>query len=199
MVRFIFVWFSLMLILFSCQQEAVYTPKPRAYPKVEYLEKRYQMFDESFCAFSFDYPTYARVEQDLGKKEETGSDCWFDLNFSGFNGRIHCTYYEIGESKSYEELKQDAFELADYHNKKANYIDELRINRPEQNVTGFVFAIEGPAATPIQFYLTDEENHFFRGALYFNTAVRPDSIAPIYEFIREDVLKLIESFSWGSE
>jgi hypothetical protein len=48
----------------------------------------------------------------------------------------------------------------------------------------------------LQFFLTDKKNHFFRAALYFNTQVRPDSLAPIYEFVKEDVFKLIETFEW---
>ena len=175
------------------------TPKPRAYPKVEYPTKKYQLFDKTLCDFRFEYPTYARIVQDSSFLEEDQSgECWFDVTFPSFNGRLHCTYYEINSNKNFDALKQDAFEMVDYHNKRANYIDELSVNRPDANVEGFVFAIEGPAATPFQFYLTDKKQHFFRGSLYFNTEVRPDSIGPIYEFIREDMMKMISTFEWGN-
>lgn len=186
-------------ITFSCQNNQVsVTPKPRTYPKVDYPEKRYQIFDEDQCNFVFEFPTYARIVQDSSglTEEELESTCWFDLYFPAFDGRLHCSYYEIGKNKSFEELKKDAFEMADYHNKRANYIEELKINRLDAEVDGFVFSIEGPAATPFQFYLTDNNNHFFRASLYFNTEVRPDSIAPIYQFVREDMMKVIDTFEW---
>lgn len=187
------------MLVFSCQNnEANVTPKPRIYPKVEYPVKRYQVFDREQCNFAFEYPTYARVIQDSSglTEAELESSCWFDLYFPSFDGRLHCSYYEIGQNKSFEELKKDAFEMADYHNKRANFIEELKINRLDADVDGFVFSIEGPAATPFQFYLTDKKEHFFRASLYFNTEVRPDSIAPIYEFVRQDMMRVIETFEW---
>lgn len=188
----------LTMLLYSCGNDITVTPKPRAYPKVEYPTKRYQLFDENFCQFEFEYPTYARIVQDSSglSEDERHSSCWFDLYFPTFNGRLHCSYYDIGVGKTFEELKTDAFEMADYHNKRANYIEELKINRTDADVDGFVFSIEGPAATPFQFYLTDNKKHFFRASLYFDTEVRPDSIAPIYQFVREDMMKLIETFEW---
>ena len=183
----------------SCQHtERGVTPRPRTYPRVDYPARAYQSFTETSCDFAFEYPRYAQVLRDstgLTRLEEQSS-CWFDLYFPDFNGRLHCSYFTIGTHKSFEALKQDAFEMADYHNKRANYIEELKINRQDAEVEGFIFSIEGPAATPFQFYLTDNKTHFFRASLYFNTEVRPDSIAPIYEFVREDMMRLIETFEW---
>ena len=55
-------------------------------------------------------------------------------------------------------MRGDAFQLAGKHNVKADYIDELPVKKPN-NVSGFVFNIEGPAACPFQFYLTDSIHH----------------------------------------
>ena len=54
------------------------------------------------------------------------------------------------------------------------------------------------SATATQFYLTDSVNHFFRGALYFNTEVT-DSILPINNFLKEDVKHIIKTFRWKSQ
>ena len=48
----------------------------------------------------------------------------------------------------------------------------------------------------MQFWITDSTTHYVRGALYFNVAPNPDSIAPVDEYIREDIRHLIESFRW---
>lgn len=145
---------------------------------------------------TFEIPTYTKIQRDsLFFDEEAPSDCWLNVYFPDFNCKIHCSYYAISEDKPLETLQQDAFELADYHMKKANFINELPIQK-ENQVRGFIFEIEGPAASPLQFYLTDETNHFLRGALYFNTQSRPDSLAPIIAFVKEDIGQLINSFEW---
>ena len=43
------------------------------------------------------------------------------------------------------------------------------------------------------FFLTDSSNHFFRGALYFNTQ-KSDSLAIIEEYLKVDVTRIIETF-----
>ena len=98
--------------------------------------------------------------------------------------------------ENFEKLRNDAFSLANKHNIKANYIDELPIEKPN-GVRGFVFNIEGPVASPFQFYLTDvEDQHFLRASLYFNTQARPDSLAPVLDFVKTDLMHLINTFEW---
>ncbi|MEO0628777.1 MAG: hypothetical protein AAFY91_17410, partial [Bacteroidota bacterium] len=58
------------------------------------------------------------------------------------------------------------------------------------------FDIEGEAASPFQFFVTDSTNHFVRGALYFNTQARPDSLAPVVAYVKEDIYKMLETFEW---
>jgi gliding motility-associated lipoprotein GldD len=196
MERLFFVLILCISLLYACGGDTVGTPKPRAYPKVIYPEKSYQVFEADYCDFSFEYPIYARIQQDTNFFDEAPAHpCWFDLFFPDFDSRLYCTYYPIGTDKSFEELKSDAFELASWHNKKADYIDEIRIEK-DNHVSGFAFVIQGAAASPFQFYLTDSTDHFLRGSLYFNAKVQPDSLAPIYDFVEEDLLKLIETFEW---
>jgi gliding motility-associated lipoprotein GldD len=192
--------FSGLIFLFtlaSCGSPGGPSPRPRAYPKVNYPEKKLREFGEDVCDFSFSFPDYARVVRDTAFFEEKPvHPCWFDLYMPDFDGRIHFSYYPVGNGKSLDQLKKDAFELVDWHNKRANYIEELPFSNPEENVQGIAFQIEGPAASPFQFYITDDEEHFVRGALYFNTQVRPDSLAPIIDFVTEDIATLLESFRW---
>jgi gliding motility-associated lipoprotein GldD len=192
--RFILLCTAL-IVLFACDKPVAY-PKPRAYPRVFYPAKAYQLFDTSFCKFTFDYPVYIEINQNKNPLSTAAADaCWFDLFYPQYDCRIYCTYYPIGKDKDLDRLKADAFELVDWHNKKANYIEEEPLKQAE-NVKGMAFSIEGPAATPFQFYLSDDKQHFFRASLYFNTKVNPDSLAPIYSFVKADMRKMIETFRW---
>ncbi|GJM31773.1 MAG: gliding motility lipoprotein GldD [Saprospiraceae bacterium] len=192
-----FLFFMLTGFLFTACEEPAMVPKPRGFPRVVYPEKSYQSFDKDYCSFTFDYPTYAVIQQDTSFFGETPAHpCWFDIYFPDFDSRLHCSFYPISKEKDFSTLKKDAFEMADWHNKRANYIDEIPINLNNQ-VSGFIFEMQGPAASPIQFYLTDSTRHFMRGALYFNTQTRPDSLAPVYLFLKNDVFKMIETFRWN--
>ncbi|MEM1218756.1 MAG: hypothetical protein AAGH79_07580 [Bacteroidota bacterium] len=187
-----------LAFLFQACEEPVFTPKPRGYPKVEYPEKGYTDFSEAYCDLEFRYPSYAKIMQDsLFFDQLPQHPCWFDLYIPAFDCRLHCSYLEVGKQKSFDELRSDAFDLANWHNKKANYIEETAIaNR--YGAEGMIFEFDGPVASPIQFYLTDpKRQHFLRASLYFNTEARPDSIQPVYNFVRQDLDTMIATFRWG--
>ncbi len=187
---------AVLLSWIGCS-DPVYTPKPRSFPRVDFPDKNYQAFTEDYCNFSFEYPTYTEIEQDtVFFKERPPDDCWFDIFYPNFDGRVHFTYVSIPDSeKTLEDLTQEAFGMADWHNKRANYIDELLINT-DNGVSGIAFDIDGPAASPFQFFLTDSTQHYVRGSLYFNTKIRADSLAPVIDFVRSDILHMIETFEW---
>ena len=180
----------------GCGDQAVLVPKPRAYPKVIYPERAYKDFESPYCDFTFKMPVYAEMVRDtLFFNEKPVNDCWFDILIPMFDARVHCSYYEVSKDNPLDKLRDDAFKMANKHSMKATFIDELKIEKPN-NVSGFIFNIEGPAASPFQFFLTDEENHFLRGALYFNTQAEPDSLAPVIEFVKYDITEMVNTFEW---
>ena len=56
--------------------------------------------------------------------------------------------------------------------------------------------IGGDAANNLQFYLTDYEKHYLRGAVYFASHPNQDSIKPALDFVKKDVMHLFETFNW---
>ena len=47
-----------------------------------------------------------------------------------------------------------------------------------------------------QFITTDSVNHFLRGALYFQVATKNDSLAPIIEYIKKDMIHILNTLEW---
>lgn len=187
----------LITVFFSCN-EAPVVPKPRAYPRVIYPEKVYQAFQKSYCDMTFEYPVYSEIQQDTTFFDAKPTHpCWFNIYFPDYECRIHCSYSPVSNQLTADKLKTDAFKMTDWHNKKATYIRETPFRSPF-DVKGMLFEIEGPVASQLQFFLTDslEQKHFLRGALYFYTQVQPDSLAPVYEFVKKDVLRMVETFRW---
>ncbi len=184
--------------MLSCDQgQTASLPKPRMYPRVFYPETgKYTAFDTSFCNFTFRYPQYSAIVQDSFFFEDTPlHSCWFDINIPELNATLHCSYYDITTEKSLSSLINDAFEIAGKHNIKANYRKESVIEN-KYGVKGVMFDIDGPVASPTQFFLTDEKKHFFRASLYFNSKVNPDSTAAVLRFLTPEIDTILSSFRW---
>lgn len=186
------------LCFVSCNEEtSTGLPKPRMYPRVFYPETgSYINFDTTFCSFTFKYPKYSKIVQDSFFYEDTPlHPCWFDIDFPLLNATLHCSYYDISSKKTLSSLINDAFEIAGKHNIKANYRKESIIEN-QYGVMGIMFDIDGPVASPTQFYLTDEDKHFFRASLYFNSKVNPDSTAQVLQFLKPEIDTLLSTFKW---
>ena len=195
-LSYIFLSFTAFIWLCSCGSENTPLPKPRMYPRVMYPEKTYVPFANISCPFTFQMPEYGVIKNDTFRFEGLPDNpCWFDLNLTSLNASIHCSYYAITRDKSLTALVNDAFNLAGKHNIKANYRRESLINNGS-DLKGVLFEIDGPVASPLQFYITDEKKHFFRASLYFNATVNPDSTAPVLQFLRPDLDTLISTFTW---
>lgn len=187
----IFSLFGLILLLTACGGDS-YSPKPRAYYRIEFPKKTYRTFDQG-CAYSFEYPVYAEMLRDDSRDTRP---CWYNLSFTQFNGRLHLTYYDVLSAREFDGLVEDARTFAFKHTVKANAIDQKLINYPDRKVYGIYYAIEGNTASSVQFFLTDSARHYFRGALYFNERPQYDSIQPVVNFIKKDIDRMIATFKW---
>jgi gliding motility-associated lipoprotein GldD len=169
-------------------------PRSKGYPRVFLPEKSYQSYDGGGCPYRFEYPVYSEVEADSLFFSEV-KDCWIDLYFPDFDAKIHFTYQHIDDSAAILELVTEAHEMSFKHARKADYIDQIPIDRGE-GAKGLMYDVGGDAASAVQFYLTDFSDHYMRGALYFNTAPNADSLAPMINFLKEDIEHLMNTFEW---
>ncbi|MGB1247738.1 MAG: hypothetical protein ACPG4Z_02550 [Chitinophagales bacterium] len=195
-IQKIALFFSIMSLLMACERDD-YTPKQKAYPRVNYPERTgYTLYDRESCHYLFEYPNYAEIEQDtIFFEEDVSEQCWANIVIPSFNGKIHLSYKAIGKDITLEKVLEDSHEMLTTHTQKADYIDEYAIQN-KYGVQGLMFAVGGDAATNTQFYMTDYENHYLRGALYFESTPNADSIAPMVEFVKEDMYHLFETFQW---
>ena len=170
--------------LSSCTQD--FQPKPYSYYRIDLPEHEYRSLGSGF-SFAFEIPTYSKV---LKCPEPN----WLNLHFEQFDAQIHLTYKTVnGDLIDYLE---ESRALAFNHTQKAEGIKETVYHNDLNDVHGLLYEIEGNAASSVQFYLTDSVNHFLRGALYFNAIPNPDSIAPVNDFILEDIIHLMETTYW---
>lgn len=191
------VYFSLLtaVVLSSCSERKTYTPKPRAYFRIDFPEKTYTQFDTAPCPYSFAYPQYAIIEHD---KDRNAAPFWYNMQFKAMKATVHISYYG-GSKEMIAKCLEDAHELAYKHSVKADAIDEQQYIDSANRVFGMVYDIRGNAASPLQFFLTDSCSHFVRGALYFNLLPNKDSLAPVVDFLKKDVVRFIESTRWKND
>lgn len=179
----------IILFFWSCNNKDYY-PKPTAYFRIDLPEKQYQIISDNF-SYSFEYPVYGEIQnyQGTGNKEE-----WINIVFPKYKAKVYISYEQSQENINL--LFEDARSLVYKHAIKADAISEKTFLNEEKEVYGILYDIKGDAASSVQFFLTDSTSRFFRGALYFNAEPNKDSLKPVIEFFREDILHLIETFHW---
>ena len=175
--------FFIAVLLMACNAD--YTPKPKAFIKLGLPDKVYEKLDTD-CPFSFEVPVYSH----LNKKDNS---CLMDLDFPQQNGVLYISYLTL-ENNLKAHIQQSR-KLAYKHNVIVDAIREQQYVNDSLKVYGMLYDYDGLSATATQFYLTDSVNHFFRGALYFNTEIN-DSILPLNNFLKYDIKHLIETFRW---
>ncbi len=188
------VLIGLLLSITACSDD--YTPKPKAYPRVEFPSHAYEPYHPQKCPFSFEKPTYATIERDsIFLKKEKANPCWLNIKYPDFNATIYLSYKNIDKQNSLEKLLEDAHTLNSKHVIRASAMEDSLIHTTN-NINGLFYYVGGNTATSTQFFLTDSTKNFLWGSLYFYTQPNEDSLAPIVKFIRKDIDQLISSFKW---
>lgn len=178
-----------LLLFTACSSD--YTPKPTGHLAIQLPEPEYSTND-AYPQFGFDLSALAelaKVEQDSMEGE------WFNIVYPSLNAQIYCSYLHVPKERL-AEMEEDVRSFVVMHSQRAEKIEEYTYDNPERGVYGSLYKLKGRVPSPTQFVLTDSVNSFLRGALYFEEAVDPDSIAPILDYLNNDIEILIESFRW---
>ena len=182
---------TLLIALFSSCDNKQYQPKPRGYFRIDFPEKEYVRLD-SMNYYSFEYPTYSIITPDYLSPQEKE---WVNVEYPSHKGTIHISYKTVNDNL--DAYLEDSYYMMTKHISRAMGIRDSVVINPDRDVYGLVYFLEGEGvASPMQFYLTDSVNHFMRGSLYFNVKTNNDSLAPVIDFIIDDVRHLIETIEW---
>ena len=179
----------LAMLVIACGEEET-TPKPRGYYRIELPARKYSMFEPANCPYKFEIPDYAVPVKDTNSFSEP---CWYYLIMPKLNGQLYLTYKPL--QGDVDKFLEDTHTLVYKHTARASSIDEQVISfRP--GVSGVLYTLGGDAASATQFFVTDSVHHFLRGAVYFNTVPNADSLAPVQQYVREDILHLLKTLEW---
>lgn len=188
-MRYLAIFLAGFFLFLACDRE--YSPAPRGFFRIDYPEKQYETWSGD-CPFTYEYPEYAGVYPDTTGETEP---CWQNIYFPDFDAYIHLSYKPVTEFQGINELREDARTFAYEHTVRASDIDKSSRKLDEQSM-GTIYEIDGEAASAVQFYVTDTNHHYMRGALYFDAPMQRDSLNPLIDFLQEDVEHFMETLEW---
>lgn len=193
-----------------------FTPKPRAYLRIDMPEHDYWLVD-SLCIHpgdtltdgidtaiaitgsckTFPFTFEANTRAELREKDAPKGEEWVDLLYPEWDGVVFLTYKRLHGAADLRGQTDTSSRLLEKHYQFTSGIDEQEYSNPEANVYGTVYRLRGSrVASTYQFWLTDRERHFLRGALYLNKVPNNDSLAPVIEYIQADLDHLVETLRW---
>lgn len=180
----------IITLLCSCT-EKTYIPKPRGYFNIETPTVEYVKFDTG-CFYTMEVSKHAVMMASTDVKAQ--GKCWYNVVYPKFDATIYLTYDPI--QNNLKKYVDDSHDLVYKHVVKSTGIQEALITDTASKVYGMKYKIEGDAACPYQFYLTDSTHHFFRAAMYFNFKPNYDSLTQVVNFIEADMDHMIQTFEW---
>jgi len=177
--------FILFILLSGCTQN--FQPKPKAFNQI-YLPK------PSYNKLLVNN-NYSFERNEITKKSENKEYGWLNLSYFNQSAEVLLTYKKINSAKHLESLINESFKLISKHQNKASSIVETKI-KTLNNKTAKIIDIKGEVPTPFQFIITDSTENFMRAALYFEKPIKGDSLVPVVEYIKRDMLHILNTLSW---
>lgn len=182
----------LLLLLFCCSCNTNYQPKPKGYNRLILPVESYRALPDSL-PYQFEYSKAAKLLKDTSWISEKH---WVEIYYPTLKANIHITYKKINNREELlKEMLDDAYKLTSKQQIKASGIDEVKVVTPSGK-TALIAEISGEVPSQFQFTMTDSTKNFLRGALYFNTRVQNDSLAPAIDFMKKEVMHLINTLEW---
>jgi len=178
----------LLLILSACNH---YTPKPRGYFRIDFAKPHYTMISLSDLPYSFKVSQLATIE--LPPVDSSAN--WLNIVYPTLHAKVYCSYLNV-KGVAFTKATDECRALVSKEAKKIDEVAEQSYVNDRAQVYGTIFLLDNESASPIQFMLTDSSQRLFRGALYYECPLNSDSLAPVTNYLRDNIRAMIESFKW---
>lgn len=175
----------IVIVGLGCTKDTL--PKPKGYLRLSYPTKSYKKLQVD-RPYLFDIATRTKV-MDLPKK-------WIKVQYPELKASVDITYRPV--HNNLRELLMDAEKLVFEHTIKAEQIASTNFENNEKKVYGILYDITGNSASQVQFHVTDSTKHFLKGSLFFHVKPNYDSILPAVDYIKKDMIRMMESLEWNN-
>lgn len=186
---------ALLLFSISGACSSDYSPKPKGYNRIELPPHEYELTTDTL-PYQFEMSKHAVLLDDNSWISER---YWVDIRYPLMDADIQLTYKQVKNKKELlEEFLFDSYKLTSKHNVKAYSIEESIVILESGNIAS-VSELEGEVPTQFQFHVTDSSKHFIRGALYFKTATQNDSLRPVIDYLKVDIIHMLNTLKWKDD
>lgn len=187
-------------LLWGCRPDSY--PRPTGFHRIEFPERTYQRYESEDCPFTFEYPTYGEltIGSEVSKATDGGvvrvrEGCAIDIYFPLFGAYWHFTDRNFARDgadriQSFEDYRKVVYK----HSQKATHIQETAYNWAAGS--GVLFELTGEVPTTAQLYVSDGDQNALMGSFYFKTAIKNDSLAPVIDYLKQDLLHLAETLTF---
>lgn len=177
------------LLALACLSGCLMACHPKEKSQDIARETTYRVIPDTL-PFSFELPEEATLRP--AQAADTGG-IFFDILFPRERAKLYCTYRSM-QPDAFATSAEESRRLVYFHTTRADAIDEQLYHHPAEAVSGILYRLQGPVATPAQFSLTDSSSFFFHASLYFDSGAyseeKADTLAELYRHIEH----LMESF-----
>lgn len=185
-MRKIFSMIIMVTLLASCKDDVL--PKPKGYLSLTYTPAVYK-------ELTVERPYSFMVSDKAIIKAEKNN--WLKIVYPKLKASVDITYRPI--EGNLKELLVESERLVYKHAVKAEQIMPKDYLNKENHVYGSLHEITGNAASHVQFHVTDSTKNFMKGSLYFYTKPNYDSVLPAVDYIKKDIVKLMETLQWKNK
>lgn len=179
------ILFLLLIMMVSCGEETL--PKPKGYLSLNYPKKSYEKLSLK-RPYVFDIANNTKV---LNQPKQ-----WLKIQYPQLKASVDITYRPV--HNNLRELLTEAEKLVFEHTIKAENISSKNFENSEKKVFGSMYDITGNSASQVQFHATDSAKHFLKGSLFFYTKPNYDSVLPAVDYIKKDMIRIMESLEWNN-
>ena len=190
--RSVFLWICLAVLAAACS-DGNETPKPQAYLRIDMPPHAYSVCDTMALPFTFELSNLAEVQW----KKNLPRDKWFTIAYPKYKGYVFMTYKAMNGVRDLRAQIDTSYKFVEGHFSFSSGIDENKFVDREHRLSGTTYHLKGQnVASTYQFWVSDSNRHFIRGALYIDCTPNNDSLAPVLDYLQEDINHLIESIRW---
>ena len=188
--------FPLMVVcavVFSCSHsnsDTTPVPRPTAYPRIALYDSVYVAPDSLPCGFEVN--ASAMVRKSSSKAASSPGSIWLAVEYPLYKAVLHCTFTPVDRVTVRRLLATRSERMA--LNLGNNRAEVSELASADGNYYTVVVSTGGVTLTPLQF-VTEGREWVVSGALRFDADdLTPDSIRPVVEAVKQDVLNAALKF-----
>ena len=176
---------GLIFIFTSCNNAA--TPRPHGYFRIEPYPTNYTTHPLGSISLQINDSAQCCTPD----RQAHDGVYWLNIQYPRYKATIYLSYIPL--SDNLDRLMRESVELVYRQNVNTEQVEAIAYEASEEQLFATLYALSPESATPVQFIVTDSTQYLLRGALYFDTPVRADSVAPSLQYIEDDIIHLIEN------